>query len=80
MFAILDSKSTQWLLFIVAITCAMLFDAGDVLANTETCTDDPHMVSNSAAGQGIVSAVMQTIIGLLNNTSQALYDLSLIHI
>ncbi len=71
---IVESKARQWLLFFVMLLVAMWLGMGDVLANTENCTAHVDMSTNTAAGQGVVSAVMQTIIGLLDNTSKALYE------
>lgn len=70
----LISNKTNWLFFIFCAVFVFTFNVDSALANSITCTSDDALKASMSAGGGIVSAIMQTIVTLLNTTSKTLYN------
>lgn len=68
----------QKMLFAFVLTISIFVMGDSVIAQTTGATTDitcsAQLHEATASGEGVVTAVMQTVIGLLSNTSEALYS------
>ena len=62
------------LFFITFLGSTLAIEVPMAWATDANCTAQAKFQANEGAGQGVVTAVMETIIGLLENTSETLYE------
>ncbi len=76
MILILNKQSIHWLLLVISVLLAMSLGIGEAIAaGTDLdCVSDAAYQTSASAGGGIVSAIMETIINVLGQTSETLYS------